>query len=209
MRMLVRVKLLSQKNNILVKGITKMTNSENDKIIPQEKQTKEKPESVEENPKTNGNGNNSESPALVVSGQYIKDFSFEAPNTPEIYNLLQTELPNIQVDIDVKGEGKGENIFEVILKDRAEADVKKERAYICEVSYAGLFSINVPPDQLGPVLLIECPLILFPFLRRIVADVTGDGGFAPLMLTPIDFAALYQQRLTQENTDGDTNKSES
>ena len=146
-----------------------------------------------------------ESPALVINGQYIKDFSFEAPNTPEIFNLLQTELPNIQVDIDVQGEGKGENLFEVILKVRAEANVKNDPVYICELSYAGLFSINVPQEHLGPVLMIECPLILFPFLRRVVADVTGDGGFAPLMLSPVDFAALFQQRVEQAQNEKDKN----
>ena len=132
-----------------------------------------------------------------INGQYIKDLSFEAPNTPGVFNLLQTEIPNIQVDIDVQGEGKSDNLFEVVLKVRAEANVKNEGVYICELSYAGFFSINVPQEHLGPVLMIECPLILFPFLRRVIADVTGDGGFAPLMLSPVDFAALYQQRVKQ------------
>jgi len=155
-----------------------------------------------------GNGKSdvlSENPSLVINGQYIKDFSFEAPNTPEVYNLLQNEMPNIQVDIDVQGEGKGDNTFEVILKVRAEAKVKNEGVYICELSYAGLFSINVPQEHLGPVLMIDCPLILFPFLRRVIADVTGDGGFAPLMLSPVDFAALYKQKLDQA-TDDQENK---
>jgi preprotein translocase subunit SecB len=138
-----------------------------------------------------------ETPALVVNGQYIKDFSFEAPNTPDVYNLLQSTMPTIQVDIDVQGEGKGDALFEVILKVRAEAIVGDKVAYICELSYAGLFSISVPPEHLGPVLLIECPLILFPFLRRIISNVTGDGGFAPLMLSPIDFSLLYQQRIME------------
>ena len=146
-----------------------------------------------------------EAPALslVINGQYTKDLSFEAPNTPEIFNLLQSEMPNIQVDIDVQGNAKDQNIFEVVLKVRAEAKVKEELAYICELSYAGIFTINVPTENIGPVLLIDCPLILFPFLRRIVADVTSDGGFAPLMLTPVDFASLYQQRILQ-NQDKDT-----
>ena len=147
-----------------------------------------------------------DSPALslVINGQYTKDLSFEAPNTPEVFNLLQSEMPNIQVDIDVQGNAKDQNIFEVVLKVRAEAKVKEELAYICELSYAGIFTINVPTENIGPVLLIDCPLILFPFLRRIVADVTSDGGFAPLMLTPVDFASLYQQRILQ-NQDTATN----
>jgi len=144
----------------------------------------------------------SEVPALVINGQYIKDLSFEAPNTPNVFNLLQNEMPDIQVDIDAQGEGRGEALFEVTLKVRAEAKVKNETVYICELSYAGLFSINVPQEHVGPILMIECPLILFPFLRRVIADVTGDGGFAPLMLAPVDFAALYQQRI-QQSQDGE------
>ena len=78
---------------------------------------------------------------------------------------------------------------------RAEAKIKEQLVYLCEVEYAGLFTVNVTQEHIGPVLLIECPLIIFPFLRRIIADLTGDGGFAPLMLAPIDFAALYHQRM--------------
>ena len=169
-----------------------MSEDNKDDTVPEERFT-----ANPEKPAVEASSEASEVPALAINGQYIKDFSFEAPNTPEVFNLLQTELPNIQVDIDVQGEGKGDNLFEVILKVRAEANVKNEPAYICELSYAGLFSINVPQEHLGPVLMIECPLILFPFLRKIVADVTGDGGFAPLMLSPVDFAALFQQRVEQ------------
>lgn len=172
-----------------------MSDKSNENKLPEDRFTPEP-----NDPPIPGNGKSdelTETPALVINGQYIKDFSFEAPNTPEIFNLLQNEMPNIQVDIDVQGEGKDKGLFEVILKVRAEANVKDERVYICELSYAGLFSINVPQDQLGPVLMIECPLILFPFLRRVVADVTGDGGFAPLMLAPVDFAMLFQQKVQQ------------
>jgi preprotein translocase subunit SecB len=180
-----------------------MSDDNNKNPVPEERFT-----SQSDNPTVPSNGTvdeSSEPPALAINGQYIKDFSFEAPNTPEIFNLLQTEMPNIQVDIDVQGEGKGENLYEVILKVRAEANVKNEGVYICELSYAGLFSLNVPQEHLGPVLMIECPLILFPFLRRVVADVTGDGGFAPLMLSPVDFAVLYQQRVKQAQDEQENN----
>ena len=172
-----------------------MSDNNSENTVPEERFTAEPDGSAV--PVNDSSEELSQSPTLSINGQYIKDFSFEAPNTPEIFNLLQTELPNIQVDIDVQGEGKGDRLFEVVLKVRAEANVKDEGVYICELSYAGLFSINVPQEHLGPVLMIECPLILFPFLRRVVADVTGDGGFAPLMLSPVDFAALYQQRVKQ------------
>ena len=172
-----------------------MSDDTNENPVPEERFTS--PPDEQAVPGIGESDELSEAPTLAINGQYIKDFSFEAPNTPEVFNLLQTEMPNIQVDIDVQGEGKGDNLFEVVLKVRAEANVKNEGVYICELSYAGLFSINVPQEHLGPVLMIECPLILFPFLRRVIADVTGDGGFAPLMLSPVDFAALYQQRVKQ------------
>ena len=171
--------------------------------VPDERFTVESDsQTVPENDKSN---ELQEMPSLAINGQYIKDFSFEAPNTPDVFNLLQNEIPNIQVDIDVQGEGKGDNTFEVILKVRAEAKVKTKGVYICELSYAGLFSINVPQEHLGPVLMIDCPLILFPFLRRVIADVTGDGGFAPLMLSPVDFAALYQQKINQTQNEQKNN----
>ena len=174
-----------------------MADDELDDIIPAERFTPEP---------DNGN-EHAEAPPLLINGQYVKDLSFEAPNAPEIFTLMQGEVPAIQVDIDVEAEPKGDNLFEVALTVRAEAKLKDELAYLCEVEYAGLFTLNVPEDHRGLVLLIECPLIVFPFLRRIISDVTGDGGFAPLMLAPIDFAALYQQRMmaaqdAKQPTDG-------
>ena len=163
-----------------------------DDIIPAERFTPEPESATEKQP---GAGNGGENAALMINGQYIKDLSFEAPNTPDVFSLIQSEVPNIQVDINVEAAPKGENLFEVALTVRAEAKIKEQLAYLCEVEYAGLFTINVAQEQLEPVLLIECPLIIFPFMRRIVADLTGDGGFAPLMLAPIDFASLFQQRI--------------
>ncbi len=169
---------------------------EDDSPIPEERFTPE-PDASSSPEGTPGNGGLDEDVALVINGQYIKDLSFEAPHTPEIYNDLQTEMPDIKVDIDVGAEAKAENLFEVMIKCRAEARIEDKLVYLTEIEYAGLFTINVEPEALGPVLLIECPLILFPFMRRIISDLTGDGGFAPLMLSPIDFAALYQQRMMQ------------
>ena len=139
--------------------------------------------------------------SLMINGQYTKDLSFEAPNAPDVFPLLQNEIPSIEVNIDVEANPKGDKIYEVALKVRAKAQIQEQLVYLCEVIYAGLFTVNVAKEQIGPVLLIECPLIIFPFLRRIVADLTGDGGFAPLMLAPIDFASLYQQRMlaSQDN----------
>ena len=148
-----------------------------------------------------GNQAQQQQSPLTINGQYVKDLSFEAPNTPQVFAALHADAPQIQIDIDVQAAPKAENMFEVALKVRAEARAKEQLAYLLEVEYGGLFTIHVPEQQLGPTLLVECPLILFPFLRRIVSDVTGDGGFAPLLLSPLDFAQLYRQRMQQMQTE--------
>lgn len=178
-----------------------------DDIIPAERFTPEPDNtSVNQQEADNGDGN----VPLMINGQYIKDLSFEAPNTPDVFSLIQNEVPNIQVDIDVQAAPKGENLFEVVLTVRGEAKIKEHLVYLCEVEYAGLFTINVTQEHLEAVLLIECPLIIFPFMRRIISDLTGDGGFAPLMLAPIDFASLYQQRIiaAQKNQNNNSEPAE-
>ena len=172
---------------------------EDDSPIPEERFTPEPEGQAASSEGKPGNGGLKEEAALAINGQYIKDLSFEAPHTPEIYNELQAEMP----DIDVGAEAKAENLFEVMIKCRAEARIEDKLVYLTEIEYAGLFTINVEPEALGPVLLIECPLILFPFMRRIISDLTSDGGFAPLMLSPIDFAALYQQRMMQAEAEAE------
>ena len=176
---------------------------ENDKtVIPAERFTSEPDNSIDNSPESSPV--NPESP-LIINGQYIKDLSFEAPNVPDVFVLIQNDVPDIEVNIDVEANPKEDRLFEVALTVRAESKIKEKLVYLCEVEYAGLFTINVSQEHLGLILLIECPLILFPYMRRIVSDLTTDGGFAPLMLAPIDFAALYQQRMavTQNQTEND------
>ena len=184
-------------------------NDKDDDTIPTDRFFSQEPENVDSN--ISKQKNNGEEVSLMINGQYTKDLSFEAPNAPDVFPLLQSEVPSIEVNIDVEAKPKGENVYEVALKVRAEAKIQEQLVYLCEVVYAGLFTVNIAKEHIGPVLLIECPLIIFPFLRRIVADLTGDGGFAPLMLAPIDFAALYQQRMaaSRENKpNDDTNQVE-
>ena len=180
--------------------------AENDDTIPTDRPFSPEPENVDSN--TSEQKDISEEISLMINGQYTKDLSFEAPNAPDVFPLLQNEMPSIEVNIDVEANPKGDKIYEVALKVRAEAKIQEQLVYLCEVIYAGLFTVNVAKEQIGPVLLIECPLIIFPFLRRIVADLTGDGGFAPLMLAPMDFASLYQQRMlaSQDNESTVDNK---
>jgi preprotein translocase subunit SecB len=133
-----------------------------------------------------------ESPVLNIDAQYLKDLSFENPGAPASL-VASTEAPNINVSVDVGAKQIGEAQFEVEISVTADASRADDKIFLCEAVYAGIFTLkNFPPEALEPVCLIECPRFIFPFLRRIVADATRDGGFPPLMLEPIDFAQLYQ-----------------
>jgi preprotein translocase subunit SecB len=132
---------------------------------------------------------------LLLNVQYTKDLSFEVPGAPAIYTQLR-EQPRVDLNLDVQARPlqEGGNVFEVMLNIRAEAKVGETTCFIAELIYAGVFTVNVDPSLLEPVLLVECPRLLFPFARNILAEVTRDGGFPPVLLTPIDFVALWQQR---------------
>jgi len=137
-------------------------------------------------------------PPIAVTAQYIKDLSFESPNVPEIFTSMANEQPSITVNVDTNAKPmEGEGLFEVTLHVQVDAKVKDTTAFLLEVEYAGQFLVNMPDEHRGPALLIECPRLLFPFVRNVICDATRDGGFAPLMLQPIDFVALYQQRVAQ------------
>ncbi len=147
-------------------------------------------------------------PPLALNIQYTKDLSFEVPNAPAIYTQLRA-APNVSINLDVQVRRIQEDqaVFEVTLATRAEATMpgptngtedKPTIVFIADLSYGGIFTITgVPDNQLEPILLVECPRLLFPFARNILADVTRDGGFPPVMLGPIDFVALWQTRRTQ------------
>ncbi|MFT5703232.1 MAG: preprotein translocase subunit SecB [Rickettsiales bacterium] len=136
---------------------------------------------------------------LQINSQYIKDLSFEVPNSPEIF-LNPTSKPDISLSIDIDATRLSVNAFEVVLKITANATGNEKTIFVCELSYAGVFTLDEKlqdEKEIEQVLLIYCPNILFPFARRIIASSTIDGGFPPLMLEPIDFADLYNKRATQ------------
>jgi preprotein translocase subunit SecB len=136
-------------------------------------------------------------PGIHVLGQYIKDLSFENPGAPK--SLRASEgAPKLSVNVNVGARAQSETDFEIELKVDAKATRNDETLFIVEVVYAGVFQVrNVPREHIQPVLLIECPRLLFPFARQIVADATRQGGFPPLMIDPVDFAALYRQRVAE------------
>ncbi|MCW5698233.1 MAG: protein-export chaperone SecB [Rhodospirillales bacterium] len=135
---------------------------------------------------------------LVINNQFIKDLSFEAPSVPEIFQKMQTVSPNINVNVNVQARQLVDDIYEVTLHTEAECKTGDSTAFLVELDYAGVFTVNVPSEHLRPILLIECPRLLFPFARHIVANVTRDGGFPPVLLGPIDFVSMYQRQLQEQ-----------
>ena len=137
-------------------------------------------------------------PHIGITHQYVKDISFENPNAPESL-LSSQELPRIEVNVDVNAKAATDSRFEVSLRITAGAKQDDTTIFVVEVIYAGLFVLqNIPPDQVQAVCLIECPRLLFPYARRVVSDLTRDGGFPPLLLDPIDFAELFRHHMAQQ-----------
>ena len=149
------------------------------------------------------NGADAQAPQiqLNVISQYVRDLSFE--NIIARKRVQGEVVPDVQVQVNLDARKREtENQYEVAIKLKAESRNKHDastKIFLLELDYVGLFNISgVPEDQMHPFLLIECPRLLFPFLRRIVSDVTRDGGFAPLNLDNIDFLALYRQELARQ-----------
>ncbi len=133
-------------------------------------------------------------PQFSVNVQFVKDLSFENPNAPQSL-VAGKEPPNVQVQVNVAARNLMQDVFEVILSITGKATHGADTAFIVEVAYGGVFTLtNVPEDAVRPLLLIECPRFLFPFARRIISDLTSEGGFPPFNLDPIDFAAVYAAR---------------
>ena len=138
---------------------------------------------------------NAEYPPLVVTAQYIKDLSFEAPAASEVIQRMQTTRPDITINIDVQAVPLVDTAYEVVLNMSAECKVEQKVAFIMELVYAGNFTVRVPREHLQAVLLVECPRLLFPFARGILANLSREGGFPPVLLGPVDFVAMYQKQM--------------
>jgi preprotein translocase subunit SecB len=138
-------------------------------------------------------------PAMKILGQFIRDLSFE--NVVSQKPIAGEVVPDIQVQVSLDGRKRqAANQYEVITKLKITSKNKGTEAmlFLMELEYGGIFTIeNVPEEQLHPFLLIECPRMLFPFVRRIVSDITRDGGFPPLNLDNIDFVSLYRQEIAR------------
>ena len=138
-------------------------------------------------------------PQLNVLAQYVKDFSFENPNAPSSLSSFQQSQPAINIQINVQVNAMNATDFEVVLKTEGKAEREGKVLFSFDLSFGGVFRIqNVPQESLHPVVMIECPRLLFPFSREIVAAAVRNGGFPPLLLDPVDFVALYRQSLAQQ-----------
>jgi preprotein translocase subunit SecB len=146
-------------------------------------------------------------PSVNVLGQYLKDLSFENPRAPMSLQPRE-QNPPININVNVNARQLGPTDLEVTLTMEAKAGTGADVLFAVEIAYAGVFRLmNVPPEHMQPFVMIECPRLLFPFARQIVADATRNGGFPPLMIDPIDFVALFQQNVArnQENPAGPPN----
>jgi preprotein translocase subunit SecB len=135
-------------------------------------------------------------PSFSVLVQYSKDFSFENPNAPQ--SLIQQQQPQIGIQINVNPRQMSATDYEVELKLEGKAEHSGNVLFAFDLNYAGVFRlVNIPQESVGPLLMIECPRLLFPYAREIVSNAIANGGFPPLLLNPVDFVALYQQRATE------------
>jgi preprotein translocase subunit SecB len=139
-------------------------------------------------------GAENQMPSLQIISQYIKDLSFENPSLG-----VNVQRPQIEFTVDLQARRLQENgPFEVILKMRVSAKQEEKPVFLLEIAYGGLFLLERVPDEvLQPMLLIECPRLMFPFVRRVISDLISDGGLPPLMIEPIDFASLYRSRMLE------------
>jgi preprotein translocase subunit SecB len=138
---------------------------------------------------------------LTVLAQYIKDLSFENPGAPQ---SLQGpgQNPQLKIGVNVHAQAKADEAYEVSLNLEVHAKNDSGVIYNVELVYGGLFQLRgIPQNVIQPVLFVDCPAILFPFMRRVLADVVRDGGFPPLMLDPIDFGRLYAQNLAKSGVE--------
>ena len=143
---------------------------------------------------TNGTAQQTAAPAMKIVNQYIRDMSFE--NIAAQKNLGNNLKPEVNVQVNLDANKKNDTGYEVALKLNVNAKSGDQPVFVLEIDYAGLFTIeNVPDDQLHPFLMIECPRMMFPFVRQIALNTTADGGFPPLNIDNIDFMQLYRSEL--------------
>lgn len=137
-----------------------------------------------------------QAPAFGIEKLYVKDLSVEVPNAPQIF--LEQGTPEISVQLNTEGTALGDGAFDVVLTTTVTAKVGEKTMFLVEIGQAGIFRIvNIPDDQLEPLIAVACPNILFPYAREAISDAVTRAGFQPVVLQPVNFEALYMARLEQ------------
>ena len=135
---------------------------------------------------------NATAATFTINAQYVKDLSFENPNIPGLLTL-EAE-PSVEMNIDVKGSNLDNDFYEVVLTLSCKGSSGETTLFVAELSYASLISLNdVPEEQVQRILFVECPILMFPFARNIIADATRDGGYPPILMQPVDFQAIFDK----------------
>lgn len=145
---------------------------------------------------------NQQAVPIQINTQYVKDFSFENPNAPASFAALKS-APNVQVNVNVEARKLNDEMYETALVINGTAkDAEGKNLFVAELTYAALVTLSdAPEESVRPILLIEVPRIIFPFARNIMADMTRDGGYPPLMINPVDFVALYRKGLEKQQAE--------
>lgn len=142
-------------------------------------------------------------PVFSIEKLYVKDLSLEIPGAPK--SFLEKEAPQVDVSLHTQGSSIDDGLFEVAITITVTAKIADKTLFLVEASQAGIFQIrNIPQAEIDPILGITCPNILFPYLREVISDVVTRAGFPPVLLNPINFEALYQQRLQQAQEQPET-----
>jgi preprotein translocase subunit SecB len=142
--------------------------------------------------------NNQAQPAIMIRNQYIKDMSLEIPFAPAIFKEVNENQPEIHVDMGMKSDVQEDGSYVVSLETKMDADINGKKLFILELTYCSNLTLNIPEEHKEPILMIELPRLMFPFVRSIVATSLANAGLPPLMLNPIDFAAMYQDKKAKE-----------
>jgi preprotein translocase subunit SecB len=135
-------------------------------------------------------------PVFGIEKLYVKDLSLEVPNAPEIF--LERTAPQVEIQLNTGGRSIGENLYEVVLTVTVTAKLGEKTVFLVEAGQGGVFRLqNVPQEQIEPLIAVACPNILFPYAREVVSDAVGRAGFQPIVLQPVNFEAMYMQRLQE------------
>ncbi|WP_236869682.1 protein-export chaperone SecB [Candidatus Bandiella numerosa] len=138
--------------------------------------------------------------SVLVNAQYVKDLSFENPKAP--YSLLNNDKPEVDVSIDIGAHGIQNETYEVVLGIQVKSVIEDEIQYLIDLKYAGVFTLEKDVKDKEKIIFIQCPNIIFPYARRIISDLSRDGGYLPLYISPVDFMTLYNNNKRHRQVNG-------